>query len=108
MTRDWARAICHIGIGYDADLDQVEAVVNRVGETMYAEEAWQSVLEEAPSWVGVTELGDSAVVFRAWAKVTPGNQWSVVRELNRRLKVAFDDAGIDIPYPQRVVWSKKS
>jgi moderate conductance mechanosensitive channel len=51
----------------------------------------------------VTELGDSAVTVRTVAKVTPGDQWGVVRELNQRLKVAFDAEGIEIPFPQRVV-----
>ena len=106
-TRDWSRAIVHVGVGYGADLDQVEAVVNRVGQEMFADAAWQDALAEAPAWVGVTELGDSAVVFRCQARVSPGNQWGVGRELNRRLKVALDTEGIEIPFPQRVVWSKE-
>ncbi len=105
LTRDWARAIVHVGVGYDADLKQVEEVVNRVGQEMFADEEWSEILEEAPAWVGVTELGDSAVTFRCMAKVTVGNQWGVGRELNQRLKVAFDAAGIEIPFPQRVVWN---
>jgi small conductance mechanosensitive channel len=40
------------------------------------------------------------------AKVEPGEQWALTRELNRRLKDAFDEAGIEIPFPQRVVWNK--
>jgi len=106
LTRDWARAIVHVGVGYDADLARVEEIVNRVGQEMFADEAWKDALEEAPEWVGITELGDSAVVFRCMAKVTVGNQWGVGRELNRRLKVAFDADGIEIPFPQRVVWTK--
>lgn len=106
LTRDWARAIVHVGVSYSADLAKVEAVVNRVGQEMYAEEKWRDILDEAPCWVGVTELGDSAVVFRAWAKVDAGQQWAVSRELNLRLKLAFDAEGIEIPFPQRVVWSK--
>jgi len=106
MTRDWARAVCHIGVGYDADLNQVQEIIERVGAEMYEEPEWKSMLLEAPTFVGVTELGDSAVTVRCMAKVEPGEQWALTRELNRRLKDAFDEAGIEIPFPQRVVWNK--
>jgi len=108
FTRDWSKALCHIGVAYDADLGQVEAIVNATGEAMYKEEEWQDALEEAPHWVGVTELGDSSVVIRIQAKVTPGNQWGITRELNRRMKIAFDEAGIEIPFPQRVIHSQSA
>jgi small-conductance mechanosensitive channel len=103
LTRGWARVTLDIGVGYESNLGQVEQVVNEVGATMYAAEEWKVVLEETPSWIGVTELADSSVTIRCQVKVTSGNQWAVGRELNRRLKLAFDEAGIEIPYPQQVV-----
>jgi len=103
LTRGWSKATCDIGVAYDADLGQVEGVVNRVGEEMYAEEKWKEVLEEAPVWIGVTNLGDSSVVVRTQVRVAPGSQWAVTRELNRRLKLAFDAEGIEIPFPQVVM-----
>lgn len=106
MTRDWSRAIVHVGVAYDADLAQVKAICNEVGAAMLEDEAFRDALEEAPAWVGVTELGDSAVVVRVMAKVRAGQQWAVQRALNERLKVGFDAAGIEIPFPQRVVWTK--
>ena len=63
---------------------------------------------DAPAWVGVTALGDSAVTVRAQVKVDAGQQWGVQRELNRRFKLAFDAAGIEIPFPQRVVHNKSA
>jgi len=102
-TRDWAVAPCHIGVGYGSDLAKVKEVVNQVGEEMMQDEDWMEVLETAPAWVGVTELGDSAITIRCAAKCRPGSQWGLSRELNQRLKEAFDEAKIDIPFPQRVV-----
>ncbi len=104
-ARDWAVAPVHVGVGYGADLDRVREVVDQVGEQLFASEEWSEVLDEAPSYVGVTELADSSVNVRVVARVRPGNQSSISRELNYRLKLAFDEAGIDIPYPQRVVHS---
>jgi moderate conductance mechanosensitive channel len=106
QTRDWARTVVHIGVAYDADLATVEAVINGVGDELYADPEWSPSLEEAPRFIGVTELADSAVNLRCMALCEPGSQWGLGRELNRRLKLAFDARGIEIPFPQRVVWSR--
>jgi small conductance mechanosensitive channel len=106
MTRDWSRAVVHVGVAYDADLARVREVCDEVGRAMKEDDAWKDVLEEAPAWVGVTELADSAVVVRVAGKIRAGQQWAAQRELNQRLKLAFDAAGIEIPFPQRVVWTK--
>jgi len=52
---------------------------------------------------GVDQFLDSAVLIKARVKTAPGRQWPVAREYNRRIKRAFEAAGIDIPFPQRVV-----
>ena len=49
---------------------------------------------------GVERWADSSVVIRARFKVAPLQQWAVKREYLRRLKQAFDAAGIEIPFPQ--------
>ena len=103
QTRDWCRAIVHVGVGYGSDLDQVERVVNQVGEALAADPEWTDKLDETPVFIGVTELADSSVNVRCMAKGKAGAQWSLNRELNRRLKIAFDAEGIEIPFPQRVM-----
>ncbi len=106
MTREWACFRCHVGVSYDSDIDHVERICNEVGAAMYADPQLKDKLMEAPTFVGVTELGDSAVVVRSSAKTRGGAQWSLEREMNRRLKKAFEKAGIEIPFPQRVVWHR--
>jgi small conductance mechanosensitive channel len=39
------------------------------------------------------------VVLKARIKTAPIQQWTVGREYNRRIKLAFDKAGIEIPVP---------
>jgi len=106
MTRDWSMFRCHVGVSYDSDIDLVERICNEVGAVMYADPELKAKLLEPPTFVGVTELGDSAVVVRSAAKTRPGTQWSLEREMNRRLKKAFEEAGIEIPFPQRVIWHR--
>jgi small conductance mechanosensitive channel len=62
-----------------------------------------TVLEEPEIW-GVEAFGASSIAIRLVLKVEPGEQWATAREVRKRLKAAFDDAGIEIPFPQRVVW----
>lgn len=107
-SHGWARAIVHFGVGYGDDLRKVRDVFNEVGRKMYEDPEWNDKLTEAPYFVGVTELGDSAVVVRVWAKTRIHEQWGIEREMNLRLKLAADEAGIDIPYPQTVVTMAKT
>ena len=53
---------------------------------------------------GVQNFGADAVAIRVVIKTEPAEQWDVARLLRRRLKDAFDAAGIEIPFPQRTVW----
>jgi small conductance mechanosensitive channel len=54
---------------------------------------------------GVERFDDSAVVLRCRFKVAPLEQWGVRREFLRRVKAAFDERGIEIPYPHLTVYA---
>lgn len=101
MTQGWARVVMHLGVAYGTDIDLVESVVNEVGAHMYAQDEWRDKLTEKPTFVGVTAFGESEITIRAWCKTTTFQNWSVERELNIRLKRAFEKANIEIPFPKR-------
>ncbi|HEC08997.1 MAG TPA: mechanosensitive ion channel family protein, partial [Acidimicrobiales bacterium] len=50
--------------------------------------------------------GDSAIAIRLAVKTEPAEQWQTARLLRARLKQALDEAGIEIPFPQRTVWMR--
>lgn len=52
---------------------------------------------------GIETLGPNGFTIRTLTKTAPGAQWEVARELRRRILLAFREAGIEIPYSQRVV-----
>ncbi|WP_291721346.1 mechanosensitive ion channel family protein [Bernardetia sp.] len=93
-----------IGISYGDDIKTAKNIM------MKAANAHPLVLKEgdAPSdpVVIVTSLGDSSVniAVRSWAK-TP-DYWTVFNQLIEELKYKMDEAGIEIPFPQRTVWMK--
>ncbi len=104
MSQEWARALLDVGVSYDTDLDAASDLIKQVADTLSDEEDWADKFLAEPEIWGVQELGDSSISIRLVIKTRPGEQWGVSRELNRRLKRAFDDAEIEIPFPQRTVW----
>lgn len=82
------------GIGYDDDLRKAKQLLEEIAAND------PLVLDDPAPMVAVAELGDSSVNFtyRAWVK-TP-DYWTVYFETIEKVKLAFDDNGISIPYPQ--------
>lgn len=97
-------AICDVAVPYEADLEEVEKKLEKILADIGAAHA--DVFPEGVQYLGVEELGDSAVVLRLKAAVREENIFSGRRLLNREIKVAFDKHGISIPFPQLDVHSR--
>lgn len=104
MTKDYSRYLLDVGVGYREDTDEVVAVMKEVDETMRQEPQYRRDMLEPIEIMGVDRFEDSAVIVRARLKTRPIQQWRVGREYNRRLKKAFDERGIEIPFPHRTVY----
>lgn len=83
------------GIAYSDDINQAEAVIK---ETLTK---FDTILDEPKPIVRVHELGDSSVnlIVRPWVSTT--DYWETYWGLTKEIKLAFDKAGISIPFPQR-------
>lgn len=103
MSRGFAHAVIDIGVGYDADLDQVMAIMREVGAQLRQDAAFANQILEDLEIAGVQDWGDSAVKIRARLRVVALSQWAVRRAYLLRLKRAFDAHGIEIPFPQLTV-----
>jgi len=101
LSKEFARAQVDVGVGYDTDIDAAIELLTRIGQELA--EAWPDRVLEPTQVLGVEDLGESAVTLRTLTKTAPAKQWEVARELRRRILMAFREAGIDIPYPQRVI-----
>jgi small-conductance mechanosensitive channel len=98
-TRDWSRVNLDISVGYGEDMDHVFAVINRVGKELAADEYFKTLIKTPPQALRVQNFGDSGIDVRILGDVRPMTQWEVTGELRKRLKKAFDDEGIEIPWP---------
>jgi small conductance mechanosensitive channel len=97
MSRDYAYVVCDIGVVFREDPDRVTTVLRRVGTELAADPAWSRYLLGPVQVLGLDRFTDNAVVIRSQVKVAPLQQWNVGRELNRRIKRAFDADGIEMP-----------
>jgi small-conductance mechanosensitive channel len=105
-TRGFAQAVIEVGIAYREDPDEALSVIREVAAAMRADSAWQDKLSDDIEIIGVERLADSAVVLRARFRVVPPiQQWNVRREFLKRLKKAFDERGIEIPYPHLTLYA---
>lgn len=100
MSRGYAQAVMDVGVSYGTDLDRAMAVMQQVAAELRRDPAHADRILADLEMAGVESWGDSAVVLRARFQVAPLQQWTVRREYLRRLKKAFDAAGIEIPFPQ--------
>lgn len=99
-AKEMRRLDLKIGIAYHADLKEAKAILNHLLE------ADEDILKDEERLVYVDELGESAVVLgtRSWVKTEL--YWEVRWRLLEEIKLAFDERGIEIPYPHMTVQVK--
>jgi len=103
-TREWARVNLNIPVSYDTDIDHAIAVINRVCKEMYEDPAWKDFMLKTPRVRWVDNLGDSAVEIKILGRTKPTKQWDVTGEMRKRIKKAFDEEHIEIPWPHMKVY----
>ncbi len=109
MTKDWSAMVFDVGVAYKEDTDEVASVMCDVARGMQEDDEYGHKILEPLELFGVDSFGDNAVVIKARLKTVPIEQWSVGREYRRRLKQAFDERGIEIPFPHRTLyWGEAS
>jgi small conductance mechanosensitive channel len=104
MTKEYSRYVFDIGVAYRENVDQVIEVIKEVDEALRADEYFGQSILEPIEILGLDRFADSAVIVRARTKTKPIKQWEVGREFNRRLKMRFDELGIEIPFPHQTIY----
>lgn len=103
---EYAKINLNIGVSYSSDIDKVENIVNQVGAEMFKDSPWKDQIIEPISFARLDSFDDSALTIKIFGTVQPAAQWEIAGEFRRRLKIAFDKNGIEIPFPQVVVHKK--
>jgi moderate conductance mechanosensitive channel len=108
LSKYYARVNINIGIAYNSDLEKVISVVNQVGNKLAEDIQWKEFIIKPPQFLRIDDFADSAIIIKILGETKPIKQWDVAGELRKRLKIAFDKEGIEIPFPQRVIHQAKS
>ncbi|MDA3925411.1 MAG: mechanosensitive ion channel family protein [Kiritimatiellae bacterium] len=104
MTNDWSAYVFEIGVAYKENTDQVIEIMKAVGTELKKDPANGDLMLDEPEIFGVDKFDNSAVIIKGRIKTKPIRQWQVGREYLRRIKLAFDKAGIEIPFPHQTLY----
>ncbi len=89
-----------VGVAYRTDLDEAQRVLTQAISEV------PGVLKDPPALVQMVEFANSSINFhvRYWHAADIASLWAVRDQAGRAIKRALDAAGIEIPFPQRVLW----
>ena len=104
----WSVALVDVNVAYDCDLSAARQVILDCAIELAESDDWSDVVIDPPELLGVETLGADGITIRLTIKVGPGAQWGLQRALREALKAALDKAGIEIPFPQRTIWVRRS
>jgi moderate conductance mechanosensitive channel len=107
LSKKFARVNLDLGVSYSADLEKVIQVVNETGNVLAEDPEWKAHITEPIQFARVNDFADSAVMIKVLGRTKPLQQWAVAGEFRKRIKIAFDKADIEIPFPQRTIHQAK-
>ena len=100
QTQELSLAKAYVAVSYGARIEKIEAVI--ADNIANIKEKIPAIVE-GPFYKGVSELGESGVTLLFVAKCAEDDIYQVQRDLNREIKIMFDDNDIEIPFNQLVV-----
>lgn len=111
LSQEWANAVVDIGVHYKENTDKVIKVLEEIFDDLVNDVKYKDLILERPKILGdngVDDLSNSSVTFKIICKVKPSNQWTIERQLRKKIKDKFDETGIEIPYPSTNVYIKNT
>ena len=98
MSKDYSNYVFDIPVGYREDVDRVLQVIRQVGRGLCEDPAFKDDILAPIEVFGLDRFAETAMFVKGLTRTKPTRQWGVAREFNRRLKKAFDEEHIDMPF----------
>ena len=105
-SMDYSVVDLTVDVSYQTNIDHVRKVVNEIGKKLAEEEEFKNDIIEAPYFLRVNDLADYSIKIRILSKVLPNKQYRIKGILRERIKIAFEQEGIEIPYPTNTQYSR--
>lgn len=104
-SRNHSTALVDFGVAYETDLSKLASLMPDFMETLNNK---HEDIVDVPSFLGVTDLADSSINLRIFAKTKTGQQWAVERKIRHDLVELLRENDIEIPFPQLVITNKNT
>jgi small conductance mechanosensitive channel len=102
-TRDWSQVTLHVAADYSENSDRVVELLQETAKELYNDPAFKDDIVAEPQVPGIERVRGNEVDYLMLVKVRPGKQYSVAREMRRRIKVCFEKNNIKAGGPAQVV-----
>jgi moderate conductance mechanosensitive channel len=102
-SKDFSYYVIDLPISYQEDPDRIAGILRRIGDEMQNDSRFGPFILEPIEVLGVDAFSVWSMQLKVRIKTVPLKQWDVGRELRKRIKKAFDELGIEMTFPERVV-----
>jgi small conductance mechanosensitive channel len=101
FSKDWSRIVLDVEVDYTEDADRALQLMLTTARELRQERPDDFIEDPVP--VGLEKLTNASLALRLTAKTRPAKQADLTRELRRRIKLAFDAAGIKAPVREQLI-----
>ncbi|MGB5703156.1 MAG: mechanosensitive ion channel domain-containing protein, partial [Polyangiales bacterium] len=105
-TYAWGRPVFEVPVRFDEDADRVMEALIAVAKELSEDPAWNGAIIGEPEMLGVDKFTDYGMVIKFMVKTRPDRLFPVRREMLRRIAKRFNELGIQITVPQRLIVSE--
>lgn len=106
LTHEWSRALFDIVVSYEGNVDRAMEILVELANEIRTEPEYAGFITGEPQMLGVDQFTESGVLIKMIMQTKPGKMWPVRRELLHRIKNRFDEEGIEIAMPHRIVYQR--
>lgn len=99
MSRDWVIDKFNITVAYATDLEKARKIVKKIGQKLAEDPEYAPYVIEPLKMQGVQNFGDYGIELRMKMMTKPGQQMTIRRKAYVAIKAAFEEAGIELPFP---------
>jgi small-conductance mechanosensitive channel len=98
-NRGIGNAAISVNLPYDEDIDRAGDVLKEIAAEMHREPEFKTLMRGDLDLWGVDKVDGATVTLVGQIECTVSGRWPVQREFNRRMKIRFQQLGLDIAYP---------
>lgn len=102
FTRDWTQIAMHVSVAYSEPSEKIAQLLEEVGSELQNDPKFKDAIVGKPEVPGIEKISSQEVDYLMLVKTKPGQQYTVSRELRRRIKELFQKNNVQPGGPSQV------